>query len=214
MSRAEELRSALGRRFARAATVAVTHVPSLWPLFRRLMRQQFHTLAPRWDTIIGPEHLAPLQAALAALPAPPTRVLDLGTGTGVAAFEIARRFPGTEVLGVDLAEGMVEQATRNTPDELAGRVRFEVADAARLPYESGRFDLVSLANMIPFFDELARVTAPGGHVVLSFAHGAETPIYVPLDRVRDELDTRGFTEFADFAAGNGTALRARKARTA
>ena len=57
-------------------------------------------------------------------------------------------------------------------------MRFEAADAEQLPYPDGSFDLVSLANMIPFFEELARVTAPGGAVVFSFSAGPETPIYV------------------------------------
>ena len=52
-----------------------------------------------------------------------------------------------------------------------------------LPYDDGAFDLVTLANMIPFFDELARVTAPGGALVFSFSGGAETPIYVPSARL-------------------------------
>jgi hypothetical protein len=64
--------------------------------------------------------------------------------------------------------------------------------------------------MIPFFDELARVTAPGGAVVFSFSGGAATPIYVAPARLREELGSRGFTDFADFAAGQGTALVARK----
>ena len=54
--------------------------------------------------------------------------------------------------------------------------------------------------MIPFFDELARVTAPGGHVVFSFSAGPETPIWVPPERLRRELGAHGFTEFADFEA--------------
>ena len=48
-----------------------------------------------------------------------------------------------------------------TPPELADRVRFDEADAERLPYADEWFDLVTLANMIPFFDELDRVVAPG-----------------------------------------------------
>ena len=64
--------------------------------------------------------------------------------------------------------------------------------------------------MIPFFDELARVTAPGGAVVFSFSAGPETPIYVPPEVLRKELEARGFMDFADFAAGSGTALVARK----
>ena len=59
--------------------------------------------------------------------------------------------------------GWSSRPAQNTPPELAERVRFEQADAVRLPFEDGSFDLVQLANMIPFFDELARVAAPGGH---------------------------------------------------
>jgi ubiquinone/menaquinone biosynthesis C-methylase UbiE len=107
---------------------------------------------------------------------------------------------------------MLAQARHNTPPELADRIRFEQADAASLAYPDGSFDLVTLVNMIPFFDELARVVAPAGTVVFSFSAGPETPIYVPPERIREELAARGFTDFAEFAAGSGTGLVARKAR--
>ena len=68
--------------------------------------------------------------------------------------------------------------------------------------------------MIPFFEELARVTASGGAVVFSFSAGPETPIYVPPEVLRARLGEHGFAEFAEFAAGNGTALSARKALAA
>jgi hypothetical protein len=65
--------------------------------------------------------------------------------------------------------------------------------------------------MIPFFDELARVVTPGGHLVFSFSSGPETPIWVPPDRLRRELHGRGFADFADFRAAGGIALLARAA---
>jgi SAM-dependent methyltransferase len=200
----------LSRKFARFTTNQVVRRPRAWPLFRRLTRVQFNRIAPAWDEMRGPEAFAPLEAALDSLDATPARVLDLGTGTGRAAFLIARRYPEAEVVGVDLAEDMLAEARRLTPPEVADRVRFEQADAERLAYPDGSFDLVSLVNMIPFFDELARVTASGGAVVFSFSGGAETPIYVPPEVLRARLGERGFTEFAEFAAGNGTALTARK----
>jgi ubiquinone/menaquinone biosynthesis C-methylase UbiE len=200
----------LGRRWARLTTNAVVARPRLWRGFRWLTQAQFDRLAPVWDSMRRPEAFAALERALDALPAPPKRVLDLGTGTGLAAFVAARRFPAAEIVGVDLAPGMVDQARLKTPPVLAERVRFEVADAARLPFEDRTFDLVQLANMIPFFDELARVTAPGGHVVLSFSAGSETPIWVPAERLRRELGAHGFSDFADFEAEGGTALLARK----
>jgi SAM-dependent methyltransferase len=90
-------------------------------------------------------------------------------------------------------------------------VRFEHADAAALPYADGSFELVAHANMIPFFDEVTRVLASGGQALFAFSLGNRTPIYVSEERLRSELSRRGFTEFAAFPAGEGTALLARKA---
>jgi ubiquinone/menaquinone biosynthesis C-methylase UbiE len=201
---------AAGRRFARLATNMVVRRPQVWRLFRAPLRRQFDVLAPRWDTMRSPDHLAAFEAALAAVEPAPRRALDLGTGTGAGALAIATRFSDAEVVGVDLSTAMVAEARRKVPAELATRVRYEVGDASRLPYDDGAFDLVALANMIPFFAELARVTAPGGWAVFSFSAGPETPIWVPPERLRAELEPLGFSDFADFQAGGGTALLARK----
>jgi SAM-dependent methyltransferase len=204
------LEQRLGRRFARLATNAVVARPRLWRAFRGPIRKQFDRLASRWDDLRSEEAFEPLERALEAIPTPPARVLDLGTGTGLAAFTLARRFPDAEIVGVDVSPRMIEEARGNTPPELSERVRFEQADAAQLPYADGSFQLVSLANMIPFFEELERVTAPGGWLVFSFSAGPETPIWVPPERLRSELGRRGFADFADFHAGSGTAFLARK----
>jgi ubiquinone/menaquinone biosynthesis C-methylase UbiE len=200
----------LGRKFARLSTNSVLRSPRLWRFFRPLVRKQFDAIAGNWDTMRDPAHLAPYEAALAAVEPAPARALDLGTGTGEGAFAIARRFPAAEIVGVDLADGMLAEARRKTPAELAERVRFENGDASALPFADGSFDLVAHANMIPFFDEVARVLAPGGQAVFAFSYGPGTPIYVSTDRLKEELQRRGFTEFAEFAAGNGTSLLARK----
>jgi SAM-dependent methyltransferase len=200
----------IGRKFARLTTNQVVRRPQLWRLFRPVIRVQFDRLAPIWDQMRDPVAFKPLEVALAAVD-PPRRALDIGTGTGSAAFVIARRFPSAEVVGVDLAGEMIGEAKGKTPLELADRVRFEQVDAEQLPYPDGSFDLVTLANMIPFFDEIERVLAPGGWAVFAFSGGPETPIYVPLGKLRDELAERGFTDFAEFAAGRGNALVARKA---
>jgi ubiquinone/menaquinone biosynthesis C-methylase UbiE len=194
-----------GQRFARFVTDVVVRRPGLWRLFRRLTRRQFDKIAPVWDTMRSPDAFAPVEAALAALPGAPRKALDLGTGTGAVARLVAERFPAADVTGVDLSPKMIDVARKNVP-----RVRFEVADAARVPFGDGTFELVTLGNMIPFFDELARITAPGGHVLFSFSAGEETPIYVPRETLRRELAARGFADFADFSAGRGTAVLARK----
>jgi ubiquinone/menaquinone biosynthesis C-methylase UbiE len=203
-------RRALGQKFARLSTNAVLRSPSLWRFFRPLVRKQFDAIAGDWDTMRDPTHLAPYEAALAAVDPAPSSALDLGTGTGQGAFAIARRFPDAQVVGVDLADAMLAEARSKTPAELAERVRFENGDASALPFPDASFELVAHANMIPFFAELARVLAPGGQAVFAFSLGPGTPIYVPVERIKRELASRGFTEFAEFAAGKGTALLARK----
>jgi SAM-dependent methyltransferase len=201
----------LGRRFARFVTTTVVARPMLWRLLRRPLRSQFEHLAPVWDKRRGPETLIPLGAALDRLDKAPPRILDLGTGTGAAARVLARRFPDAEVAGVDLAPKVVEEARALLPADLAGRVRFEVGDASTLESEPGAFDLVVLLNMIPFFEELARVTAPGGTVIFAFSSGPETPIYVPTEKLRERLEPLGFEGFEEVAAGPGTAVLARRA---
>lgn len=203
-----ELKQRLGRSYARFATNVAVRFPRLWPLVRPLVRRQFDLLAPAWDSMRSPDAFAPLEAALATVDGPVEAALDVGTGTGAAALAIAARFPDARVVGVDIAPEMVERARRKTGDR--GNVSFEVGDASALPYGDESFDLVTAANMIPFFDELARVVRPGGTLVVAFSLGTATPIYVPADRMRSELSRRGFPEFAEIQAGRGTALVARK----
>ena len=194
----------IGQRFARLVTDVVVRAPFLWRLFRRRMTRNFDALAPEWDaTRVSRERLTAMIAALDATGAP-TRALDVGTGTGAVARLIRERWPAADVTGVDVSPGMIAEARR------LGKERYDVGDASALPYEDAAFDLVTLNNMIPFFDELARVVAPGGHAAIAFSLGAATPIWVPLERVRHELEQRGFLHIADFSVDPGVSLLARK----
>ena len=199
----------LGQRYARVVTNQVVKRPRLWRLFRGPIRAMFDRIAPVWDENRLPDSFAPVQAALEAVD-PPRRALDLGTGTGSVAFMLAQRFPKAEIVGADLAPAMLAEARRKITPDLQGRVRFDEADAERLPYADEWFDLATLSNMIPFFDELDRVVAPGGWVVFSWSGGDQTPIYVPPEVLTRELQRRGYLDFSEIAAGRGTAFVARK----
>ena len=203
-------REELGRRFARLVTRVVVARPGLWRIFRRPLRAEFDRLAPDWESMRGPEALAPLGAAIDGLDREPARVLDLGTGTGKAARFVAERFPNAAVVGADLSPAMVERAEELVPAELAGRLRFQVADASALPFADGEFDLVVLLNMIPFFDELARVTAVDGALAFASYSGPDTPIWTPPETLRARLEPHGFDRFDEFAVGEGTSLLARR----
>jgi methylase of polypeptide subunit release factors len=55
-------------------------------------------------------------AALDRLEASPGRILDIGTGTGAAALELADRYPDAEVVGIDVSVKMVAQAGARASD--------------------------------------------------------------------------------------------------
>ena len=203
-----QLKQRLGRSYARFATNVAVRFPRLWPLVRPLIRKQFDLLAPVWDTMRSPDAFAPLEAALDAVGGPVEAALDVGTGTGAAALAIAERFPTARVVGIDIAPAMVERAREKVRER--ENLSFDVGDASALRYDDASFDLVTAANMIPFFDELARVVRPAGTLVVAFSLGPQTPIYVPAERMRKELASRGFTDFAEIQGGRGTALVAHK----
>jgi ubiquinone/menaquinone biosynthesis C-methylase UbiE len=184
----------------------VVRWPRLWPLFRPLIRWQFNRMAPVWDAMRLEDTLASYEAALDSISSPVGRALDLGTGTGAGAHVLRGRFPDAEVVGADLSPDMLAEARRLVPD-----VSFVEADAAHLPFDDASFDLVTHQNMIPFLDEVARVLRPGGWTIFAFSSGPETPIWVEPDVLRRELERRGFTDFAEIAAGRGAGVVARRA---
>jgi ubiquinone/menaquinone biosynthesis C-methylase UbiE len=194
-------------RFARLVTRVVVRVPWLWRLFRPALAATFDRLAPSWDQRMDSRRLAAIRAALEAVDTPPGTILDLGTGTGSVARLAAELWPDAEIVGADVSARMIDEARTRASGP---RQRYDVADAARLPYGDGAFELVALNNMIPFFDELARITAPGGTVAIAFSSGPSTPIYVPLERVRAELQRRNFSHVTTFSSGPGQSLLARK----
>jgi ubiquinone/menaquinone biosynthesis C-methylase UbiE len=194
-----------GRRFARLTTNAVVRWPRLWPLFRPLTRRQFDRIASVWESMRNEDNLASYEEALARIPDPVERALDVGTGTGAGARAIRARFPGTEVVGVDVATEMLAEARQLSPE-----ISFIEGDASDLPFEDESFDVLAHNNMIPFLDEVARVLRPGGWTLFAFSSGPETPIWVTPERLMTELERRGFAEFAQIAAGRGSAVLARR----
>lgn len=71
--------------------------------------------------------------------APGTRVLDVACGNGNVAIPAARA--GAEVIGIDIAPNLVDQA-RQRAREASLDVKFEVGDVEDMPYRNAEFDLV------------------------------------------------------------------------
>jgi SAM-dependent methyltransferase len=104
-------------------------------------------------------------------PQPGQRLLDLATGTGAVA-ELAAT-TGAEVVGIDIAPALIEQA-RQRAAERGLDIDYRVGDAEALDLEDASFDLVSSTCGVMFAldhhavaRELARVTKPGGRIGLA-----------------------------------------------
>jgi len=100
------------------------------------------------------------------------RVLDVATGTGDLALELARRVgTGGEVIGSDFSEEMLTRARTKLP--AAAPVTFEWGNALELPYADGEFAAATVGFGARNFSdldrglaEMTRVVRPGGHVVV------------------------------------------------
>ena len=114
-------------------------------------------------------------AGLAAVPYA-GRALDVATGTGDLALELAARMgPEGEVVGTDFSERMLElaraKAASRTPS--GADLRFEPANALALPYDDSSFDAATVgfgarnfSDLERGLSEMARVVKHGGRVVV------------------------------------------------
>ena len=138
------------------------------------VRAMFDRIAAFYDVMnsvmtAGLHHRWRARAADLAAVGPGATALDVATGTGDLALELARRVgPGGEVVGSDFSEEMLEIARRKAPD-----LRFEWGNALELPYEDGRFDAATVgfgarnfSDLDQGLREMARVVRPGGRVVV------------------------------------------------
>ena len=110
------------------------------------------------------------RAVAAARPPAAGRALDVGTGTGTLALALAAAMPHGQVIGIDFAPPMLDQAAATA--QTAPRARFALADALQLPFRDETFDCVTsafvvrnVADLTQAFREQARVLRPGGRVV-------------------------------------------------
>ncbi len=105
---------------------------------------------------------------------PGERVLDVATGTGVAAFMAAASVgPAGEVVATDISQKMVNAVSAEAGHRGVANMRFERADAEELPFPDGSFDsaVCVLGLMYPAdpqkaIDEIQRVLRPGGRAAV------------------------------------------------
>ena len=126
----------------------------------------------------------------------PGSVMDAGCGTGRVAIELDRR--GIEVVGVDIDEGMLEEARRKAPHVpwvLGDLADVEVAGPGASTSRR-EFDLIVMAGNVMIFvaagteaaivANMARHLAPGGRIVSGFRLGFSSLTFADYDRFAAE----------------------------
>lgn len=160
----------------------------------------------QWATY-RPVHNAVLSALVRE---PPRRVLDLGCGTGQLAARIKDRRPNINVTGCDFSDGMLRRAAaRSSP------IGWVQADASRLPFADGTFDVITSTEAFHWFPDQAaalrecyRVLVPGGRLIVALVNPptavvsrvayaasalAGQPFYWPTaDQMRRRVEAAGF----------------------
>lgn len=147
--------------------------------------------------------------ALAA-PGPDAKALDVATGTGLVAFALAAEITGSgAVIGVDFTDAMLaraaEQQETDGADANGGQISFAAADATRLPFPDGMFSIVTcrfsvhhFTHAMPAMQEMGRVLAAGGRLVIGEFGMPEDPqkaaYFNRMERTRGHSHVQAFSE--------------------
>lgn len=143
------------------------------------VREMFDRIAPTYDMLnhtlsLNIDRLWRRRVVRLVRRFAPRRILDVATGTGDLAIAMARRIRGTQVLGVDLSEGMLDIARRKVAEAgLDGRVVLDTGDAERLFVSDSAGDVATVAFGVRNFGDLdaglrdiARTLREGGRIVI------------------------------------------------
>ena len=103
--------------------------------------------------------------------APSARLLDIGCGPGTITADLAALVPGGEVVAIDLAPGILEDARAEAGRRGLLNISFEVGDVYRLAFADDSFDVIHahqvlqhLSDPVAALAEMRRVCRPGGVV--------------------------------------------------
>ncbi|MCV7398702.1 methyltransferase domain-containing protein [Mycobacterium fragae] len=180
-------------------------------------RRGFNDLVTRFWSLAAPAYDLPFlqhwvyrpahDEVIAQLRAHQSRkIADIACGTGILADRIERELGPEEIYGVDMSDGMLNQArSRST------RVQWLRGPAEHLPFEDAALDAVVTTSAFHFFDQAAalrefhRVLSPGGLVAVAALSARQPRLQGPLgrnwkpahhaspDEVRSLFEGAGFT---------------------
>lgn len=143
------------------------------------VEQMFDKIAPKYDLLnrvlsLGIDLRWRKQAIAYLSGAQPRQILDVATGTGDVAILMARILKPESVIGIDIANQMLEFGREKIRSQgLSEVITLETGDSERLRFDTASFDAVTVAFGVRNFEnlekglaEMFRVLRPGGRVVI------------------------------------------------
>ena len=103
----------------------------------------------------------------------PDKVLDICTGTGFAAFLIAKKFKDAEIEAVDLSPEMIKISKKKAKEASYSNMIFRTANAMKLDYPDNEFDMVVTTNAPIYLAEAVRVLKPEGEILIAYSFSGE-----------------------------------------
>jgi len=173
------------------------------PDHNQIVREEFTRQAVAYaanPSIADPERIARLVQAVS--PTAHDRVLEVATGPGYVAMGFAA--VAREVIGIDLTEAPLVIAEQVRPEQRLHNLRFHLADASRLPFADGEFDVVvcrlafhHFAEPPRMLSEMVRVCTPQGTVavedIVVSEHPARGAYQNRFENLRDPSHTAAFS---------------------
>jgi demethylmenaquinone methyltransferase/2-methoxy-6-polyprenyl-1,4-benzoquinol methylase len=157
----------------------------------RHARELFAPLGPTYDRAAAALSLGQdprwRRFLVSRVPDDARRVLDVATGTGAVAIELARRVPSRTVVGVDQSPEMLAAGRERVARAgLSARVELREGRAEELPFADAEFDALTFTYLLRYVDDplatlrdLARVVRSGG-VVAMLEFGLPRGVWRPL----------------------------------
>jgi len=156
-------------------------------LNQQMLNRAYARWAPIYDVVFGAVFDQGRKASIAAAEKIGGRILDVGIGTGISLLDFS---PGNRIVGVDISEPMLRRARKRAIEAgLANVECLAVMDAERLGFPDHAFDVVvaqyvitAVPNPDATLTEFARVTKPGGEIILINHLGAESGLRRGFER--------------------------------
>lgn len=158
------------------------------------VREMFDNIAPAYDfmnramTFGGIDKLWRRKAIRQVGNGPHRRILDIATGTGDLAIQLARRTDAESITGIDLSEGMLAVGRQKVEKAgLQDRITLTTGDSLQLDFPDATFDAITVAYGVRNFEdleagyrEMLRVLRPGGTLTVLELSTPKNPLVKPF----------------------------------